>query len=365
MLHRIEPACQAEFQWVQQLQADLIGYACRTAIGPGDITVANLLGLRADIDGQWLNKLLERKDKLSGSKRSMLAHLQTIAGAGNAKKTQLLSLVDGNRGFAEAFDDPSPSVHPLVPASSLNNDALEKAVRGFFTIFYDPEFYKQKGYPVPVADQARFTRDRFVSRFKETNEDLGVCPFCDGSLGDPDVDHFYAKKVYPDLATRADNLVPICKTCNGRNRKGEKAPLDDGSADPMRNWFHPYYRSAQGGCSVQFEERNGQTWPVLQGVDAQTDARLKNLDSLLGLTERWKSDLGHLVRSTVKQLKQRNRSSYMEKLAERAEDHEYEIRESSGAVLKQAYYACASGGQELLLEEIRIALEDLDPVTAD
>ncbi len=103
----------------------------------------------------------------------------------------------------------------------------------------------------------------------------------------------------------------------------------------------------------------------MQGVDAQTNARLKNLDSLLGLTERWKNDLRHVVRSTVKQLKQYDRSRYMAKLADRAEDYRYEIRESSGAVLKQAYYACASGGQELLLEEIRVALEDLDPVTAN
>lgn len=363
MLHRIDPVCATEFAWVGKLQRDLLAAVCDPRTKGGDVTEAWCLGLRGDIDPIWLRAFLSRKDKLANICRPLLAHLQAIAGAQDALKQQVIDQFTYNQGFAEAFDCTAPKPHPLKPIAALGDIALSNAVRGFFTIFYDPEFYKDKGFPVPTLSGRKFTRDFFLARFKENNIGIGVCVLCDGGLGDPDLDHFYAKKVYPGLSCHQENLVPICKTCNGRNRKGEKAPLDVDANDPMENWFHPYWRCAAGCYSIEFVTKDQGLWPVLRSANPLNQLRLDNLDKLVDLGQRWQSDMNHIVRSLVKQLKQLDHSSYQEKLSDLALNAAYDIGELPTAILKEACYRIAAEGNKMLMDEIRVELKKLDPVT--
>lgn len=361
MLHRIDPVCATEFAWVGKLQYDLLAAVCKPGTKRSHVTESWCLGLRSDIDATWLRSFLSRKDKLPTIGKSLLEHLRTIADANVALKQQIIDQFTYNQEFAEAFDCSAPKAHPLRPVNVLGDPALIRAVRGFFTVFYDPEFYK--GFPVPTVPSGRFSRDFFVTQFKKSNLSIGVCVLCDGDLGDPDLDHFYAKKIYPGLSCHQANLVPICKTCNGRNRKGEKAPLDDGVHDPMENWFHPYWRCAAGCYGVEFEIRDNELWPVLRSADALTQRRLDNLDALIDLGDRWKGNLNHIVRSLVKKLKQRDPARYQDCLIDWAQSAHCEIGELPRAILNEACYRSAANGNKMLLDEIRVELAKQDPVT--
>jgi len=363
MLHRIDPVCATEFAWVGKLQNDLLAAVCKPGTKRNHVTESWCLGLRSDIDATWLRSFLSRKDKLPNISKPLLEHLRTIADANVALKKQIIDQFAYNQEFAEAFDCSAPKAHPLRPVTALGDANLIKAVRGFFTVFYDPEFYKDKGFPVPHLAGRKFTRDYFIAQFNKINLGIGVCVLCDGGLGDPDLDHFYAKKVYPGLSCHQANLVPICKTCNGRNRKGEKAPLDDGVNDPMENWFHPYWRCAGGCYSVEFVIRDDELWPTLHSADALTQRRLDNLDTLIDLGERWQGNLNHIFRSLVKQLKQLDHACYQDCLSRLAQSAPYDIGELPIAILREACYRSAANGNKMLLDEIRVELTKQDPLT--
>ena len=189
--------------------------------------------------------------------------------------------------------------------------------------------------------------------------------FCDGDLGDPDLDHFYSKKKFPDLSCHPGNLVPICKSCNGRARKGEKPPMDTDAEDPTYDWFHPYYRTAEGVYSVDFKEKQNKIRPVLEGQTELEKRRLNNLDDLVGLSERWHQRLGYIVRAAIKQLRGIQVDDLIHELTELAKSQATDIKLMPWAILKEGYYRRTSEGFKPFLDEIRVELEKLDPVTLD
>jgi len=282
MLHRIRVSCDAELNWIVQLQRDLLSAVCQPDLNARTVTFDWIEGIRPDIDTNWFNRFCNRKDNISGIKRSLIEHLRFIANRPENEKQQILKNFESNQVFNKAFDPAEVQPHPLRHVNGWPNSELIQTLRGFFTSFYDPNLYDNNGFPVPDGHNPdRFCRKKFLEQFQTTNHELGVCVLCDGDLGDPDIDHFYSKKVFPDLSCHPGNLVPICKSCNGRARKGEKPPMDKGVEDPIHNWFHPYYRSAEGTYAVVFEEKENKIWPVLAGRNDLDQKRLDNLDNFI------------------------------------------------------------------------------------
>ena len=247
MLHTISQPCVSDLNWVMQFQRDLITEVTKPTTYPSTVTIGWVVSLRTDIAAGWLSDFCSRKDKVAGSNRTMLELMKAIAGMSAAKKTRILGAFNNNTGFEVAFDPVNPQPHPLAPISALNDQTAERTVRAFFVSFYDPNMYGGYGYQIPRRPAIKFDRDQYINTFKSTNRTVGVCVLCDGDLGDPDLDHFYSKKVYPELACHPANLIPICKTCNSRARKGEKPPLDEHAPDPMERWLHPIYEPGKVG----------------------------------------------------------------------------------------------------------------------
>lgn len=346
MLHKIDQVCADYFNWVRQLQGDLLTSVCTTGVTQDQVTSDWVVAQYPLYPTEWLSKFCDRKDKISTSKQSLIAHLQNLANATAVQKQKIIEIFTNNQQIEQGFANDDGEGHRLRKIAEIEDVALQKAYRCFFSIFYDPEFYN--GYP--VANGIVFNRKSFLKQFSKDNE-IGVCVLCDGDLGDPDVDHFYSKKEFPDLSLHIGNLVPICKNCNSRARKGEKAPLDFNESDQMANWHHPYYRTAKNYC-VQFEYRGNEIYPFLGSKEIVEKNRLQNLNELIGLEDRWKTRLRHIVRTTIKQLGKAKFEHLETKLLEMSDSMAYEIGDLPFGILHTGYLKLAGEGCELLLEEL-------------
>ena len=167
------------------------------------------------------------------------------------------------------------------------------------------------------------------------------------------------KEVLTTFIGEQEQIPPIfsAKKINGKRayieaRKGEKPPLDFVQPEQFANWYHPYYRIANNYC-VQFELRGGLTFPVLESEDETEKIRLQNLNDLIGLKDRWRTRLGHIVRTTIKQLRKANFASLEAKLLEMADSKACEIGDLPFGILHAGYLKFACEGCELLLEELR------------
>ncbi|SDU40866.1 hypothetical protein [Desulfobacula phenolica] len=348
MLYKIEQVCSNYFNWVRQLQNDLLSKVCAEEVSKNQVSIEYLANQLTEPNEKWFRSLCNRKDKINNPKKTFLQHLQIIADATIDEKKLIFEIFINNQAIEKSFDDlTADAVHLLRKIDEVKNETIQKSYRGFFSIFYDPVFYN--GYP--VNQEIVFNRKYFVDAFFEDNE-IGVCVLCDGSLGDPDVDHFYSKKEFPDLSLHIGNLVPICKTCNSRARKGEKAPLDFAQVEQFLNWYHPYYRSAKG-YTVRFENRGQKIFPFLDSDDPTEKTRLQNFNELIGLEDRWRKKLTHIVRTTIKQLKRAQFENLENKLMEMAESKACEIGHLDSGILHAGYLKRAGEGCELLIDELR------------
>lgn len=377
MLYKINPPAQRDlFDAIAQLQRTLLNLLCDSTCKSSQITEAWLISHLTTMDSDWLQDFCKRKDTISNLKRPLLEHMRIIADAPMHVKQAILTAFENSQAFANLYDESytGPSRIPDEVDITGIDQQIWAAIRGLFESFYDPLFYPSCGYRLHAASMVAlvvFNRDKFLEQFTNTNC-LGVCPMCDGSRGDPEVDHFLPKSKYPFLSLHPFNLLPICSTCNGRSRKGQQIPLDIATDKQVLNWFHPYLRAAEGTYTVGFEQRDNKLTPVLCGKDAQTQIRLINLDKLIGLQERWRQELIHRVRSTLKRIEQHrrrlrqhklNEEELHQKLEEWAKDAEVDIGSLANSILGKYYLEATAQKQPILYDELWIYASDSDPVT--
>lgn len=355
MLHKINPVCVNQFAWVGGLQKTLLEYACDEETSPADTTEGNLYALFEDVDENWFKGILRKKDKVTSSKQTLLDSLKILAGADNTQKQVVLNVYTNNQNIAGLYEENCQI--KIRKISELNNFALETAYRGYLSAFYDPLFYDN--FPTcEDGEVVNFDRRKLVKSFTREN-DLSVCVLCDMDLNDPDVDHFFSKKEFPELSCNTGNLVPICKSCNGRARKGEKPPLDFDDEEQCKNWFHPYYRQIDWeAVNIDFPTENNKVLPKLVSADQTLTCRLSKLNELLGVDERWRKKLPHIVRTTIKQLRKKKvaKDKLPEVLLDMAESKECEIGELSTAILSTAFLHAAANGESYFIDEIHAEL---------
>lgn len=146
--------------------------------------------------------------------------------------------------------------------------------------------YAPNGVPVAAGG---VTYANFVRSFREDHrlnpdpEAREVCVLCGGLLGNtPEVDHWIAKHAFPLLSVCADNLLPICGDCNSTSNKGSQKVF---SPDGFQAWFHPYLRPGAGALLLAYTPLGPAI--TLSAVHPADTERVRNLNKLLNLTDRW------------------------------------------------------------------------------
>lgn len=350
---------------------------CSPDVRSEDISVEWVKELLSGIDGKWVVQFCNTRPQNTYRKASLLEYLRAAAEFNSEDKAKLLLAWNSTRHFEEGYQAVSPNSGVFANQVALR--ALQtttwRTVRVLFEAFYDPLFYDARGYSLPTETEPtglKFRKADFLRLFRDANQEVAVCPMCDGTLGDAEVDHFLPKSQFPLLAVHPMNLVPICQTCNGSRRKSQRVPLREGETDPAMEWFHPYLRPANNQYEIEFQRVGNQTNVVLRGVDPTAQKRIDNLSALLGLGERWSEELGNRVQATIRKIRQlmrKRRKEYIseEELKDWLDDWAAMTATGRDAfgILNKSYLHAAAKGNRDLFDELIIAAGGRDVLTGE
>lgn len=278
--------CSPALRAGRRLQVHLLDWLCDPAVDAEDVKQANLQPPRVptQIEADWLWSFLQRLD----SKRALLKRAQVLAGMSSVEK---LSLRDWGQSVVTLANQFQPNPHAWPQARPAIPNVAWLAFKELMNAFYEKGLrsglpYKPNGAPVANGG---VTYSDFVQAFRDAhrlNHDPNareVCTLCGGELGQtPEVDHWVAKSDFPLLSICADNLLPSCGECNSTTNKGEKPVYTN---DSFADWFHPYFRHANGGIQIHYELQN--LCILATAVNAADQTKFTNLDKLLNLGTRW------------------------------------------------------------------------------
>ncbi|MEN6413442.1 MAG: hypothetical protein ABFC84_11920 [Veillonellales bacterium] len=285
MLHTINlPSCIQHLEWIVRFQRVLLYALCNSSVAAANVTIIWVKTQCPDVDHDWIEQFCGWAIK----GKSMLNRMQTVASLSIADKRALVNHYKRNIRYSEAFGSTNPSPPAVAPLPNGLSTLAATAYSDFFEMFYAPIFYDQKGYSINAIDLngERFTRNKYLTAYHAANDNLKVCPLCDGGMDGAELDHWMAKKYLPELNCYPQNLVEICGACNKRTNKGEKLVFDKETADPFSKWFHPYLRPAVGLFTVDRQERKVR----LVSDNASIQERLDKLDNLINLSKRWSQE---------------------------------------------------------------------------
>jgi hypothetical protein len=283
MLYPINPpSCSPALDWAVQLQTDLITALCDANTTPAMVTPQWVRALRPN--PQKIGTWLERFAAQTFEKKKLMDAMLDIARLDDNAKARVLNYVANNYCFTDAFV-PGRNPPATNDVSVVGTEVTQSALKTILNAFYGLGLADKKGFPVDANGCSGHctTRSLFVGMFKNENN-IEVCPLCEGDLNGAEVDHWLPASKYPALSCNPRNLVPICHDCNSRANKRDKPPLSAGQARPFDDWFHPYERPAAGQFSIEIL---GGKSVQLTNADTLQQTRLNNLDNLINLSRRW------------------------------------------------------------------------------
>jgi hypothetical protein len=141
------------------------------------------------------------------------------------------------------------------------------------------------GYAFP--GKGRVSKQTYKDAFCAEYPTSVVCPYCDGGIGVPQLDHYYCQNDFPLLTCSPHNLIPICPSCNDQVfGKGDQPALDKGPPASTAKWLHPLYGPASGAARVELSGPRRQWIPLLRSPDQDEQERLDNHVALLDQANR-------------------------------------------------------------------------------
>lgn len=220
----------------------------------------------------------------------LLIAAQKIADLPNTEKMKLANWIQNVSNVSLHFQPNPPATFPVPLISEISAwPSFKKLMLAFYS-----KGLHQVGLPYLPDGTATNNKEnwityrKFVEEFRNMHrqtpepDSREVCVLCGGALGKPHVDHWISEAKYPLLAVCSENLLPICQDCNEAPNKAAKNVHSNGS---FTDWFHPYWRHANGGIQLDYEL---QIFSMVCSAKNPADkAKVINLDKLLNLTDRW------------------------------------------------------------------------------
>jgi hypothetical protein len=283
-LHKVKlPKSAAYLFGIVVLQKRLLRALADPSINAGTVTTAWVQSVLSSMDPEWVRKFC------LGGEKSILHPLATIAGATLAARQALydefcrqnkvaaMLLVGGD--FQDVED---------LPGFTLD---LADAVKTFFGRCYrllSNEASRQwNGFEF---DRNRsITNGAYKEDFCQDYPTKVVCPYCDGEIQTPELDHYLSKSRFPLLACSPWNLVPICRSCNDMiTAKGDRPAITLGPPRSTDDWLHPFFRAASNNVRIALTGTPKNSIPELHSADPAEQIRLNNHTNLIrSLGKRW------------------------------------------------------------------------------
>ncbi|MFL6520021.1 MAG: hypothetical protein ACJ8NS_07360 [Chthoniobacterales bacterium] len=277
-LHPVKlPSLAARLFRVVALQKVLLKALANPALNVNAVNRAWVQNLWKSMDPGWVTKFC---------RRGQLARIQTIAAAAPAfrqalyaefcRQNKIETLIGTGGNFVDVATLPSSTA------------ALALTVKKFFVECYELLGSSSRVGGYYFAGRS-ITKRTYREKFCEAYPTIVICPYCDGDIGNPDLDHYLAKTLFPLIACSPWNLVPICKSCNDVvTGKGGGAAITLGPPRSTNDWLHPFFRPASKQVWIRLNGPPQGSIPRLHSPNAAEATRLDNHMALIDQT--WKAN---------------------------------------------------------------------------
>jgi hypothetical protein len=307
MLHKLQmPAYRPQLEAILDFQYRLLFFACTAPALP--LNTAILKAAFGDKQGNWLSERCWRQRKATLFYKE-LAKLIDYVTRNPLEGTAIIDAFSNDRDFYNRLNDPDFEFQ----YSKLSKDAKE-VIEPLMISFY--ERLLRTGFPdyIHLCNRETFTYKILLKDFYAANNDLVVCPGCDGprpklnnetllgiemeeegkkrNRNYAEVDHFFPKALYPFFSIHFMNLVPLCPTCNLK-AKQDKDPLnEDVGKGVLNHTFLPFIKPAMP-CIEVLISRDVNSLRRVKIKDAQRSSshRVQNLDATFELSDNWEDHL--------------------------------------------------------------------------
>lgn len=314
------------------------------------------------VDLAWLKQTWSYMDEVwvtrfwNNDKRKRQGWILSVAKASPSEKTTLLDAMVESYAFSKLYADPQS-----FRFSEHNwSDEPYLSAKHLLLSFYDPCLYKSSGY---ILCGKGFHKDVYIAGFQSR---VKVCPYTDTTFQDTKLDHFLPKDQFPFLSCHPDNLIPCSTDSNSGSHKGTKLPLDLSATEQAKDYFHPRYRPAREGDRMEFtivfkDTHERQPGLSLVEQDAGGDARVRNLDSMFGLSQFWAEQLDDELQSIAADvsdvLSEENSAVTIDSVRNELRKFRDRMRRRIGnddlAIVKAAYYEHILNESSLLNQILR------------
>lgn len=254
-----------------------------------ELAVPGLEPTRVDV--AWVQNVWNAQDRTwvkTFCGRNQMARIKCIASADPDIRQALYAEFQQQNTFEVVF---TAGGNFRDFAGVLGNAALVTNVRAFFISCYEQLGEKNnrgwRGYEFPgnrVLSKRVYKED-----FCSTHPTLEVCPYCDGNIGTPELDHYLCKDRFPLLSCSPHNIFPACHHCNeAATAKGNRPAIDLGPPASIERWLHPIFRPASENVTIRLTGDPRNAIPQLHSDDADEQVRLQNHTNLIRtLSARW------------------------------------------------------------------------------
>jgi len=249
----------------------------------------------AAVETVWVQKVWSRSDPewvrkfCLGGKESVINQLKVIADADlNARQALYAEFRRQNK--VEAMLNAGGNFQDLETLPGFTTQlatAVKKLFQRCYKLLSNDARRQWNGYEFNGNRSItnRTYKDDFCSNYPASV----VCPYFDGEIGTPELDHYFCKSGFPLLACSPWNLIPVCRSCNDIvTAKGDRPALTLGPVRSTDDWLHPFFRPASTQVEIRLSGTPKDSIPRLHSPDATEQTRLLKHEELIqSSSNRW------------------------------------------------------------------------------
>lgn len=283
-LHPVKLPKSARYLFrVVALQKKLLKALAQPGVHASIINTAWVQNVWCIQDPEWVRKFC------LGGQESVLHPLRTIATANQDARQALYDEFRKQNKVAKmlAAGGNFRKIESLPGFTAQLADAVTQLFKRCYKLLSHNTESAWHGYA--FSGNCAITNSAYKEDFCSDYPTMVVCPYCDGEIGSPELDHYLAKSSFPLLACSPWNLVPVCRNCNDMvTAKGDRLAITIGSPCCTNDWLHPLFRPASANAQIKLNGNPRHAIPQLYSADPIEQTRLNNHAWLIRtLSSRW------------------------------------------------------------------------------